>query len=86
MLRVLAYMLEKADKIAPWRIDDFRHLGIPVSSLYRHLNHLRRFNMIVKVPGGYVLSSLILNAGTKQKSAFMRVDITVNQESIHGKA
>jgi predicted transcriptional regulator len=85
-IQVLTHMLENAERIAPWKIEDFNRLGVPASTLYRQLKSLRKTGLVVKVSGGYVLSSLILDSGTKQKSAFMRIDITKNQESIHGKA
>jgi|GEM_PF-3593448 predicted transcriptional regulator len=85
-LKILVHMLVNADRIAPWKVEDFNKLGISASSLYRHIKSLRQANLIIRVSGGFVLSPLILNAGTKQKSAFMRVDIIKNQECIHGKA
>jgi len=85
-LKILTHMLTNAERIAPWKVEDFIKLGISASSLYRHMKSLRQANLIIKVSGGYVLSPLILDSGTKQKSAFMRIDITKNQESIHGKA
>lgn len=85
-LNILAHMLANADRIAPWRIEDFIKFDMPSSTLYRHLKSLRKHNLIVKVSGGHVLSPLVLDSGTKQKSAFMRIDIIKNQEIIHGKA
>ncbi|MCL2154071.1 MAG: hypothetical protein FWH53_00245 [Leptospirales bacterium] len=85
MIKVLAYMLENADRIAPWRAQDFK-IKIPASSLYRNLKSLCKAGLIKKVSGGYVLSSLILEAGTKQKNAFMRINITTDQENVHGTA
>ena len=84
MIKVLAYMLENADRIAPWRVEDFK-MRISPSSLYRTLRNLCTAGIIKKVPGGYVLSALILEAGTKQKAAFMRINITTEQENVHGR-
>ncbi len=85
-LKILTHMLNHADRIAPWRWEDFISLNIPVSTYYRQLKILLQAKLVVKVSGGYVLSPLVLEAGTKQKDAFMRVDISKHQERIHGKA
>jgi DNA-binding IclR family transcriptional regulator len=78
-------MLEHADRIAPWRVADFYNIRMKQATLYRNLKTLCREGLIKKVGGGYVLSPLILEAGTKQKNALMRINIT-DQENLHGKA
>ena len=85
MIQLLTYMLENADRVAPWRVVDYK-IRMKQATLYRNLKTLCREGLIKKVAGGYVLSPLILEAGTKQKNAFMRINITTEQENVHGKA
>ena len=83
-LSVLTHMLENADRVKPWKTGDFEDLNISQSTLHRYLRFLSKTQLIVKVSGGYVLGSLILEAGAKFQLNLQKINPLNNQENIYG--
>ncbi len=85
-LSVLSRMCERADRVHPWKADEFVGLCGSQSSAYRALRRLSDASLVKRVRGGWTLSPLVLSAGAKSSMAFAKIDITREQEKVYGKA
>ena len=84
-LKILKYMLENAYRIKPWKAEELsKDLKIPQSSIYRHLKKLRSSELIRQTASGYMLGSLILEAGANQEMHIARINTKNMTEELYG--
>jgi len=81
---ILQLMLKDAARVRPWKADELsQKLVQQRSSTYRYLRQLKNNKLIQHYNSGYVLSTLILESGSRHQLALTKIAARGNTEELY---
>ncbi|HOW83153.1 MAG TPA: helix-turn-helix domain-containing protein [Spirochaetota bacterium] len=82
---ILKLMLMSADRVRPWKVTEIAlECNITITSAYRYLQKLTKHEMITRTSSGYIIGSLVLDAGSKYQLALAKASNIRNRGEIYG--
>lgn len=86
-LKLMRYMLERADSLVPHQVADLaKALKIPQSTAYHALKTLKEEQLVERTPAGWVLSDLVLQAGVKTAAACTKINVNNLKVNLYGQS